>query len=681
MYTKINEELFLEKAELLRIIKGLEEKGFLFDKQTDTNTWGIIRNRKLDSLFNYFKIISTGTPDKFKIKNGFAYDKDRLVIDYKYQDEDIQIPTIGQDYWVKISHKYESREVGTASIGGVNMGTLTGVGTKFTEVLRGQPNFPAKIKFLNSANYTMEYEVLEVISDTNAIIQGVFDLPESDLQYAVVGTFTFGYQPPTQHKEIFQYDSCQVDLIINVGPVPTLIDGKEFIIGKVSYTGAGLVIEDYRWDYIFNTSDREHVDSISRVQPSNPIVGLEYVKKILPNANSAGFYLLGFDWKFRITSESQNNGIGQVDITAGQGGVWLDTTSFQDGDFDGWRYYYTDGNYSTILASVIIGTTIKVTLDSVRIGSGAGVCVTPNAEDIEIYCGYLNAGLAQVYKKMEFFGIAMENPCIQINATDLLVANQQISMKFCYKNHFLRTQVLSFNASTYFNEQAFNPITGALIDPSKTTTNANAVLQNAYSTVNVNVPKKLALPWYPANTPEINSNFDLTGLGTSAQFLGWAVCNGLNGTPDLRGQFIVGAINNVPNSGAPALAANVLPANGNPNYSVSDVGGTTKETLVLSQIPSHNHGGSTGTAGAVTPTVNDPGHEHDILGQNGGGGLNRARTGTGNTSTTVQTEAASTGITISPIPDHSHTIASAGSDGSHNNLPPYYSLLYVMRIA
>jgi len=680
MYTKINEELFLEKAELLRVIKGIEEKGFLFDKQTDANTWGIIRNKKLDSLFDYFKIVSTGSFDKFKIKNGFAYDKDRLVIDYKYQDEDITIPLIATEYWVKISHIYESREVGTGSIGGVNMGTFTGVGTKFTEVLRGQPNFPAKIKFLNSVNYTLEYEVLEVVSDTTVILQGVFDLSESDLQYAVVGTFTYGYQPPTLHKEIFQYDSCQVDLVLNVGPVPTLIDGKEFIIGKVSYTGAGTVIEDYRWDYIFNTSDREHVDSISRVQPSNPIVGLEYIKKILPNANSAGFYLLGLDWKFRITSESQNNSISQVDITGGLGGVWLNTTSFQNGDFDGWRYYYADGNYSTILTSVIIGTTIKVTLDSVRIGSGAGVCVTPNAEDIEVYHVFLNTVGAEIYKKMDMFGIAMENPSIQIGVTDLLVANQEIKLKFCYKNHFMRTEVLNFNASTYYNELAFDSL-GTLTDPLEVTTDANAILQNAYSTVNVNVPKKIPLPWYPANTPEINANFDLTGLGTSSEFLGWAVCNGLNGTPDLRGQFIVGAINNVPNTGAPALASNVLPGGTNPNYSVSDVGGSSSEVLTTSQIPAHSHGGTTSAGGGHTHSITDPGHTHEILGQNGFGGLQRARTGQGNTEPSVGTESSVTGISIAAEPDHTHVISSEGGGLQHNNLIPYYSLLYVMRIA
>lgn len=679
MYLKINEELFLEKAELNRLVEGLEEKGYVFDKKTDTNVYGIVRNLNIDPLFDYFKIISSGTPSIFRIKEGYAYDKDRKVIHYKYPSNDITIPLPGQNYWVKIAHKYESREVGTVSIGGVNQGILTGVNTKFTDVLRGQPNFPSKIKFLNSVNYTLEYEVLEVISDTSAVIQGVFNIPESNLEYAVVGTFTYGYQPPTQDKEIFQYDSCEVTLVQDLGSLPSLILDKEFIIGRVSYTNAGLVIEDYRWMFIHNTLDREHVDSITSTQPSNPIVGIEYIKKISANSNSKAFYLIGFDWKFNIASESQNNAISEVDITSGSGGCWTDITSFQNGDFDGWRYYYDDGNYSTIIASVLQGSNIKLTLDSVRIGSGNGKYVTPNAEDIEIYYSFMN-GATPIYKRLQMFGIAMDKPCIHFSEDDVLYAAQEIDFHFCYKNHFLRTEVLPFNSSTYINQAGFNS-SGVLVDPSQTTTSTSAVLQNTVSSNNKFVPKKIPLPWYPTNVSEVTSNFDTAGLGTSAEFSGWAICNGLNGTPDLRGKFIVGTINNTPNSGAPALAANVDPSNGHPNYSVASEGGTTKETLTTSQIPSHNHGGSTSSAGAHNHTITDPGHIHGILGQNGGGGLSRARTGTGNTAPTVNTESSVTGISLAAVSDHSHSISSEGGGGSHNNLPPYYSLMYVMRIS
>jgi len=119
----------------------------------------------------------------------------------------------------------------------------------------------------------------------------------------------------------------------------------------------------------------------------------------------------------------------------------------------------------------------------------------------------------------------------------------------------------------------------------------------------------------------------------------------------------------------------------NPNYSVSDVGGSSSEVLTTSQIPAHSHGGTTSAGGGHTHSITDPGHTHEILGQNGFGGLQRARTGQGNTEPSVGTESSVTGISIAAEPDHTHVISSEGGGLQHNNLIPYYSLLYVMRIA
>lgn len=76
-------------------------------------------------------------------------------------------------------------------------------------------------------------------------------------------------------------------------------------------------------------------------------------------------------------------------------------------------------------------------------------------------------------------------------------------------------------------------------------------------------------------------NFDGTGLGlpnTPAQ--GLAICNGVNGTIDMRGLAAVGAINNVPASGAPVLQPNV-----NANYSVGDVFGEETHELTEAELP------------------------------------------------------------------------------------------------
>lgn len=667
MNLKLSPELFLEKAELTILVESLKKYGFVLDKQMSTEEFGIVKNSFIDPNFDYFKIIATADNNKFRIREGWAYDKDRLTIHYKYATEDIVIPLPGQSYWVKVSHKYESREIGTVSIGGMNQGLMNGIGTEFTKVLRGQPNFPAKIKFLNSLYYNLEYEVLEVLDDQNANIQGLFDLPESDLKYSVYGTFTPGYNPPSGDEEIFQYDSCQVDLIVDTGVMPSLTQYKEFIIGKVSYTNSGIVIQDYRFSCPFKSSDRVHVDSIS--EQNNKLSGIESIKKIAPIANSVGFYNIAFDWKFNILSETQNSVLSQIAITSGSGGVWKDTSPFATGDFDGWRYYYSDGNYSNILTSTKTGSIILLSVDSVRIGSGAGVCITPNAEEVEIYAEFRNTGdTATVHKKIEYFGIAMTNPVIYINDSDLISSNQSIRLYTVFKNHFRRTQKNQFNVSVYFNELAFNS-SGALTDATKITTSSVGVLQNTVSPVFIHVPLKVPLPWYPSSTSEINSNFSIAGIGTSTQFLGWAVCNGLNSTPDLRGKFIVGAINNVPNSGAPALPTNVDPTLSNPNYSVGSEGGTTKEILTLSQIPTHKHDVSVSVA-PHTHGYNDRYPSTTNGGSDPGGWANTHTIDHHNDSMT----------TTSASPAATVTESDKGGGQSHNNLPPYFSLIYIMRI-
>jgi microcystin-dependent protein len=102
------------------------------------------------------------------------------------------------------------------------------------------------------------------------------------------------------------------------------------------------------------------------------------------------------------------------------------------------------------------------------------------------------------------------------------------------------------------------------------------------------------------------SNFDAQGIGVAS--LGFSkiyLCNGANGTPDLRGRVIVGAIRNVPGSTLDAAVDPAVNAN-SPNWALNDKAGTTTVTLTTSQMPSHNHG------------YDDPGHKHNILGIMGG---------------------------------------------------------------
>lgn len=150
---------------------------------------------------------------------------------------------------------------------------------------------------------------------------------------------------------------------------------------------------------------------------------------------------------------------------------------------------------------------------------------------------------------------------------------------------------------------------------------------------------------------------------------GWALCNGSNGTPDLRDRFVVGA---------------------GSTYAVGNTGGANSVTLTESQIPAHTHvittSGSAATAGAHTHTLTDPGHAHsDVRYQSLLGGLSGGGSGWAGT-TNVNTASATTGITMASAGDHTHVItvtataASTGGGQSHENRPPYFALAYIMKV-
>lgn len=117
---------------------------------------------------------------------------------------------------------------------------------------------------------------------------------------------------------------------------------------------------------------------------------------------------------------------------------------------------------------------------------------------------------------------------------------------------------------------------------------------------------------------------------------GWYLCNGSNGTPDLRNRFLVGA---------------------GSTYAVGATGGSADAIVV-----SHTHSAS------------DSGHQHTVtlgtinafgIGSSGSRGV-YSGTGSGNRDLS---ESASANISVS----------TTGSSGTNANLPPYYALCYIMK--
>ena len=160
----------------------------------------------------------------------------------------------------------------------------------------------------------------------------------------------------------------------------------------------------------------------------------------------------------------------------------------------------------------------------------------------------------------------------------------------------------------------------------------------------------------------------------------WALCNGTNGTPDLRERFIVGAGGDNPT---------VL---GTAGYNPNDSAGENFVTLGINQIPSHNHGGVTGTdspdhshSGRTGGDTPDHAHANNAgqpgLGQ-GAAGPNAVQQSSGSEDTGgANTQHAHDFTTGGASTRHSHIINSQGGGLSHENRPPYYALAFIMRIS
>ena len=109
----------------------------------------------------------------------------------------------------------------------------------------------------------------------------------------------------------------------------------------------------------------------------------------------------------------------------------------------------------------------------------------------------------------------------------------------------------------------------------------------------------------------------------------WLLCNGSNGTPDLRDRFIVGA-----GTGG--------------SYAVGATGGENTHVLTTAEMPSHTHSYTdkytdgnrvSGTHAWSSATDKDPNYTTE-----------------------------------------NKTTGSQGSDTAHENRPPYYALAYIMRV-
>ena len=128
---------------------------------------------------------------------------------------------------------------------------------------------------------------------------------------------------------------------------------------------------------------------------------------------------------------------------------------------------------------------------------------------------------------------------------------------------------------------------------------------------------------------------------------GWLLCNGSNGTPDLRNKFIIAA--NADDAGVAKTSI---------TGSATQTGGS-KDAIVVS----HTH--------TATSVVSDPGHAH--FGGPGSGGTLIGGWSTAANTPLYPTTTATTGISVST----SNSLT--GDSATNANLVPYYSLAYIMK--
>ncbi len=401
MYLKVSPDLFLESQEVNRLIKSLDSDGFrrLFLKNAISF---VLFDNSIEGDFDNFLIQQGTNVGSVKHNEGFAIDEDGLII-YRAATDNIALTNDNAWYWIKIAHVYSSTELGTVSID--TSGNLVGVGTEFLTVLRGMPNNPVKIAFVGSSLNTEEYEVNEVISDTNATLSGDF-LAESGLAYKVIGAFTPNISVPAGSKEPYQYDSCTFSVVAEVisNTPPALVDGKEFVIARVKRNGAALSIEDKRTRNIYKDK-ADYTTSNNVKDVANPLIGIEkivYDHATQTRAENA----VAIGWGFDSTNWTIDSNTNKITLNSGAGGKFKTTADFTDGDFDGWRVYDLMGTYSIVKSSSKSGGQINLILSSLDPDNyatpGQTVTVTPDFESIEIQCSPDGVGVGQMCRTFHF---------------------------------------------------------------------------------------------------------------------------------------------------------------------------------------------------------------------------------------------------------------------------------------
>ena len=148
--------------------------------------------------------------------------------------------------------------------------------------------------------------------------------------------------------------------------------------------------------------------------------------------------------------------------------------------------------------------------------------------------------------------------------------------------------------------------------------------------------------------------------------IGWALCDGTNGTPNLKDRFVVGAGN--------LYAVGVT--GGSTTKDISHTHTTGDYALNVNQMPTHTH------------TVNELPHSHTMSVSNTGVGNGTTRAAGAQSNSdgnygSASSTSAITGITINNAglgQAHNHGPTGIGGSTTQDIMPPYYALAYIMKL-
>ena len=167
---------------------------------------------------------------------------------------------------------------------------------------------------------------------------------------------------------------------------------------------------------------------------------------------------------------------------------------------------------------------------------------------------------------------------------------------------------------------------------------------------------------------------------------GWVICDGVNRTcTDSRYKNVSSLINttlaistNTPNSFTPPdLRSKFLYGSSNTSSGIGNTGGTSTQTLVTGNLPSHTH---EVTDPGHIHSINDEGHIHKTVATDDGGRNDFTTSQGGQTykQNGYDTESATTGISIVSAKT-GVSIGYTGNGTAFDIMPPYLLINYIMK--